>query len=188
MSDAAIKWRLLNHCLVTDVFTEPFPSYGCLWWLSNSGFQQTCHIIINNYRQKWVLPRELLHLLLLYFLVILYIYRLLFIVTNYLVLSCHIYIERTSLWSLANVIILIVSYSMRRLQSQDRRQRVMCSEIHHTPDSHCTILTALWEQMRPQAVTVGTNSVPINYTQIVIWSLIYKGTLERLVAAHYNCD
>jgi hypothetical protein len=59
VSDAAITWRLLSHCLITDVITEPFPSYGCLCWLHNSVFQQTCHIIINNYRQKWVFPREL---------------------------------------------------------------------------------------------------------------------------------
>jgi hypothetical protein len=45
VSIAAIKWRLLSHCLETDVFKEPFPSNICLFWLHNSGFQQTCHSI-----------------------------------------------------------------------------------------------------------------------------------------------
>jgi hypothetical protein len=31
-----IMWRLLSHCLATGVFTEPFPSNGCLCWLHNS--------------------------------------------------------------------------------------------------------------------------------------------------------
>jgi hypothetical protein len=34
---------LLSHCLVTGVLEELFPSNGCLCWLHNSGFQQTCH-------------------------------------------------------------------------------------------------------------------------------------------------
>jgi hypothetical protein len=28
------------------MFTESFPSSGCLRWLHNSGFQQTCHSIL----------------------------------------------------------------------------------------------------------------------------------------------
>jgi hypothetical protein len=38
-----------NHVTATEslprtgLFTEPFPSNGCLGWLHNSGFQQTCH-------------------------------------------------------------------------------------------------------------------------------------------------
>jgi hypothetical protein len=31
----AIRWRLLSYCLTTGVFTEPFPSNSCLWWLSS---------------------------------------------------------------------------------------------------------------------------------------------------------
>jgi hypothetical protein len=29
-----------------DVFAETFPNNGCLCWLQNSRFQQTCHNII----------------------------------------------------------------------------------------------------------------------------------------------
>jgi superfamily II DNA helicase RecQ len=32
-----------SRWLAMDVFTEPFPSNGCLCWFYNSGFQQTCH-------------------------------------------------------------------------------------------------------------------------------------------------
>jgi hypothetical protein len=43
VSVAAVTWRLLSHCLAKDVSVEPLPSNGCLCWLHNSGFQQTCH-------------------------------------------------------------------------------------------------------------------------------------------------
>jgi hypothetical protein len=36
----ANTWRLLSHCLATDVFTEPFPSNFCLCWLQNSDFSR----------------------------------------------------------------------------------------------------------------------------------------------------
>jgi hypothetical protein len=45
MSVATITWRLLNYCLATGVFAETFPSNGCLCWLHNSGFHQTCEKI-----------------------------------------------------------------------------------------------------------------------------------------------
>jgi hypothetical protein len=43
LSVSAITWRLLSHCLSTDVFTKPFPSNGCLYCLQNYCFQQICH-------------------------------------------------------------------------------------------------------------------------------------------------
>jgi hypothetical protein len=44
---AAVTWHEPSHCLATGVFAEPFPSNGCLWWLHNPGFQQTCHNIMS---------------------------------------------------------------------------------------------------------------------------------------------
>jgi hypothetical protein len=43
VSVTAILWRLLSHYLASGVFTETFPSNGCLYWLDNSYFGQTCH-------------------------------------------------------------------------------------------------------------------------------------------------
>jgi hypothetical protein len=43
-SVVASVWWLLSHCLAMGVFTEPFPSNGCLYWLHNFGCQQTYHI------------------------------------------------------------------------------------------------------------------------------------------------
>jgi hypothetical protein len=48
VSVASITWRLLSHRLATGVFTVTFPSKGCLCWLHNSRFQQTCY----NFLQK----------------------------------------------------------------------------------------------------------------------------------------
>jgi hypothetical protein len=42
VSVAAFTWCLLSHCLAAGVLAEPFPTNGCLCWLHNSGFQQTC--------------------------------------------------------------------------------------------------------------------------------------------------
>jgi hypothetical protein len=42
VSVAAVMLRLLSHYLRTDVFADLFPSNSYLWWLHNSGFQQTC--------------------------------------------------------------------------------------------------------------------------------------------------
>jgi hypothetical protein len=64
MSAATIMWWLLSHWLTTGVFTEPSSSNGCLCWLHNSRFQQTCHNIFqtlsntsvvnsNNYSMNW---------------------------------------------------------------------------------------------------------------------------------------
>jgi hypothetical protein len=38
--------RLLSQCLATGVFTETFPSKGCLSWLHNSDFQKTRHSML----------------------------------------------------------------------------------------------------------------------------------------------
>jgi hypothetical protein len=45
VSVAAIMWRLVSHSLATGVFAASFPSNGCLCWLQDPGFQQTCHSI-----------------------------------------------------------------------------------------------------------------------------------------------
>jgi hypothetical protein len=60
VSVAAITWRLLSHCIGTGLFTEPFPSNGCLCWLHNSGFQQTCHIINEHLHIRWTLNINLI--------------------------------------------------------------------------------------------------------------------------------
>jgi hypothetical protein len=64
VSGVVFTWLLLSHCLATGVFTEPFPSSGCLSWLHNSGFQQTCHNIytflafnIIMYCRSWVITK-----------------------------------------------------------------------------------------------------------------------------------
>jgi hypothetical protein len=44
---AVAEMRSLCHCLATGLFTEPFPSSGCPFWLHNSGFQQTCYNILH---------------------------------------------------------------------------------------------------------------------------------------------
>jgi hypothetical protein len=39
-----LYWCLLRICcLATDVFTEPFPSNGCLYWLHSSCLEKICH-------------------------------------------------------------------------------------------------------------------------------------------------
>jgi hypothetical protein len=43
---AIAKTRLVCNCLATGVFTGPFPDNGCLCWLHNSDFRQTCHNIL----------------------------------------------------------------------------------------------------------------------------------------------
>jgi hypothetical protein len=45
MCVVAITWRLLNHCLVTGVLTEPFHNNGWLCWFHNSSFKQKYHSI-----------------------------------------------------------------------------------------------------------------------------------------------
>jgi hypothetical protein len=44
---AAIIWRLLNHCLTTGL-SAAVTHNGYLCWLHNSGFQQTCHNIVED--------------------------------------------------------------------------------------------------------------------------------------------